>query len=131
MRSISLVLTCLTILSATTQAFAARDGVPAAVVELDGVRYIAANNTGLKAVVEARDARSEKVLWKVVVYRDKLIPELEEDVQWIFVTSMEAVGGELVLIDERCRVHTVSLKTHKVKHKRSLKRAVDGSCIRS
>jgi hypothetical protein len=80
----------------------------------EGVRYTAPNNDGKRASVRALDAKTDKLLWEVTVFRNTINPALEEDVQWIFIKKLRTADGNLVVIDERNRAYRVDLKTRAV-----------------
>jgi hypothetical protein len=110
--AISALLLCLFAASAE-----AKRGAPAKVtpVVAEGVRYSAPNDSGRTATVVAEDAASGKVLWSVVVFRTAIDPKLEEDVQWVYVTGLEVVAGDLVVTDEHDRRWAVSPTTRKAR----------------
>jgi hypothetical protein len=67
-------------------------------------------------VVEAREPRTNKLLWQVRIYRTQSDPALEKDVQDVFITSLtlDKVHNLLILSDERSRVFVLNLATKKV-----------------
>jgi hypothetical protein len=79
-------------------------------VESGGIRYVAPNTNGRVAYVEAWEIRTAKKLWTVTVFRNRVVPRLEEDVQWVFIKKLVVAKGRLVVTDERGRTHFVDLK---------------------
>lgn len=83
----------------------------------DDVKYSAPNNDGRRGIVEARDARTNKMMWRAVVYTVKIDPDLEQDVQWVFITKLEVDGGSLRVTNEDGEQYLLDLKTGKLKKK--------------
>jgi hypothetical protein len=99
-----------------SSAFAKR-GPPAEIkpIEQDGIKYAVPNNEGRRAYVQAWDVKTDKKLWEADLFRTKIDPNLEEDVQWVFVKSMAFEKGKLKLVDEKGRSFLLDPKTRKVK----------------
>ncbi len=66
-----------------------------------GVRYVVPNDDGRRGYVEAYDARTGRKLWTATLFRNRIRPDLEEDVQWVYIKTMKISGGKLIAIDER------------------------------
>jgi hypothetical protein len=64
--------------------------------------------------VEARSRRNGKLLWKVEVYKTKIDPQMETDVQYVYITSLKIEGSNLIVKNEAGEVFMVDLKTHVV-----------------
>lgn len=91
-----------------------------ATVERDGVRYAQAENgrdVGLDqvgGVLVATDAASGKRLWSMAVYGNPVDPKLEDDVQWVYFTSMAFdPDGRLRITNEQGRTFLVDVKARK------------------
>jgi hypothetical protein len=80
----------------------------------EGVKYVALLENGREGKVEALDEKSGKKLWDVTVYTVKIIPDLEEDVQWVFITDLAVKDGKLLVTNEKNAQYAVDLKTKKV-----------------
>jgi hypothetical protein len=67
----------------------AKRAAPARVepVNQDGIRYVAPNDDGRRAYIEAWDVQTNKKLWELTVFTNRIDPRLEEDVQWVFLIS--------------------------------------------
>jgi len=101
----------LTALSASV-AFAARTAPPVvAPLVHDGVRYEAPNANGRIAWLEAWDEANGRQLWGTAVFKNWINPLLEEDVQWIYIKSLQISDGRVLVTDERGRQHHVDAKT--------------------
>ncbi len=53
----------------------------------DSIRYVAPNDDGRRAYIEAWDVQTNKKLWELTVFANHIEPRLEEDVQWVFIRS--------------------------------------------
>ena len=64
--------------------------------------------------VVATDARSRKELWRERIYTVRVNPELERDVQDVFITSLAVENGTLIITNERGDTYALDLATRKV-----------------
>lgn len=76
-----------------------------------GVRYIAPNDDGRRAYIEARDIQTNKKLWDLTIFTNRIDPTLKEDVQWIFIKALNIRDGALMVTSERDKIYRVDLKT--------------------
>jgi hypothetical protein len=83
-------------------------------VTYQGVRYIAPNDDGRRAYIEARDVQTNKKLWELTIFTNRIDPTLEEDVQWVFIKALNIRNGALVVTSERDKIYRVDLKTKAV-----------------
>jgi len=79
-----------------------------------GVRYIAPNDDGRRGYIEAWDIRTNKKLWDLTVFTNRIDPALEEDVQWVFIKALNIRDGTLIVTSERDKIYRVDLKTKTV-----------------
>jgi hypothetical protein len=86
---------------------------PAAVEPVihEGVRYVAPNDDGRRAHVEAWDVRTNKKLWDLTVFTNRIDPKLEEDVQWVFIITMSRRDHMLIVRSERGTTYQIDLQT--------------------
>jgi hypothetical protein len=80
-----------------------------------GVRYIAPNDDGRRAYIEAWDVQTNKRLWDLTIFTNWIDPTLEEDVQWVFIKALNIRDGALVVTSERDKIYRVDLKTKTVR----------------
>jgi hypothetical protein len=84
----------------------------------NGVRYAAAPHGGCgfahPGCVEASDAETGQTLWKIEVYQIQYRPDLEKDVQDVFIISLKVEGNRLVVTNERGEIYEVNLETRVV-----------------
>lgn len=115
MRRLSIAVCLILAAAVTTQAWAKRAGPkPVPPVVHDGVKYVALNANGREGTVEARDEKTGKKLWSAVIYKVKIDPRLEEDVQWVFITALERQDNSLLVTSEKGARFKLDLKTRNV-----------------
>ena len=78
-----------------------------------GVVYYAEHD-GDSEVIVARDEKSGAESWRVRVYRQRVDPTKEYDVQMIFVKGMLLSKEKLLIQDEAGRCYRLDLGTRKV-----------------
>jgi hypothetical protein len=76
-----------------------------------GVRYVAPNDDGRRAYIEAWDVRTNKKVWELTVFTNPIDPKLEEDVQWVFIDKLRVQDGTLMVTSERGKTYQIDLKT--------------------
>ncbi len=76
-----------------------------------GVRYVAPNDDGRRGYVEARDAHTNDKIWELTVFTNPIDPNLEEDVQWVFIESLSIRDNTLIVASERKNTYEIDLKT--------------------
>src|SRR5216110_868734 len=91
----------------------AKRGAPAKVEPVidQGIRYIAPKDDGRRAYIEAWDVRTNKKLWDLTVFTNRIDPKLEEDVQWFFIDKLGVHDETLIVKSERGITYQVDLKT--------------------
>ena len=77
----------------------------------EGVRYVAPNDDGRRGYIEARDAHTNEKIWELTVFANPIDPNLEEDVQWIFIESLSIRDNTLIVVSERKNTYEIDLKT--------------------
>src|SRR5437588_12316385 len=80
----------------------------------DSIRYIAPNDDGRRAYIEAWDVRTNKKLWDLTIFVNRIDPKLEEDIQWVFIKALRVQDGALIVTPERGKTYQVDLKTRAV-----------------
>ncbi len=79
-----------------------------------GVRYIAPNDDDRRAYIEAWDVQTNKKLWDLTIFTNRIDPNLEEDVQHVFIKTLNVQEGTLTVTSERGKAYQVDLKTKAV-----------------
>ena len=77
----------------------------------DGIRYVAPNDDGRCAYIEAWDVRANKKLWDLTVFTNRIDPKREEDVQWVFITALSIRDHTLIVTSERGMTYQIDLET--------------------
>jgi hypothetical protein len=93
-----------------------------------GVRYVAPNDDGRRAYIEAWDVQTNKKLWDLTVFTNRIDPKLEQDIQWVFIKTLSVRDGTLVVTSERGKTYKIDLETKAVTQSDpASSSAVDGS----
>src|SRR5262249_27223474 len=80
----------------------------------EGTRYVAPNDNGRRGYLEAWNVGINKKLWELTIFTNSIDPNLEEDVQWVFITSLKIKNSRLVVTTERGKTYEVDLKTKEI-----------------
>lgn len=83
-------------------------------VTIGGVTYTAPNHDGRSPTVVATNATTGQKLWEQPIFTNTIRPDLEEDVQWVFIKKLEPRGSDLVVTDEHNRTYFLSTRTLEV-----------------
>jgi hypothetical protein len=83
--------------------------VNVAPVIYEGVRYI-----------EAWDVGTNKRLWELTVFTNRIDPNLEEDVQWVFIKTLNIQDGRLMVTSESGKTYQVDVNTKAITQPDSL-----------
>jgi hypothetical protein len=80
----------------------------------EGVRYLAPNDDGRRAYIEAWNVQTNKKLWDLTIFTNRIDPKLEEDIQWVFIETLTVRDGMLLVKSERGDTYQVDLKVKAV-----------------
>jgi len=81
----------------------------------EGIRFVAPNDNGRRAYVQAFDVATSNKTWELTVFKNRINPFLEADVQWVYIKSLRIENGDLIVTDEGNRQFTIDLEKHTVK----------------
>jgi hypothetical protein len=94
----------------------------------EGVRYVAPNDDGRRAYIEASDVRTNKKLWDLTMFTNRIDPKLEEDVQWVFINTLSIRDDTLIVTSERGTTYQIDLRTKAItQHEAAWSTAPDGT----
>ena len=97
----------------------AKRAVPSKVmpVQVGSIEYSAPHGKlqNQMGCIEARKVGSGELLWIRQVYVVKYDPDLEGDVQDVYIKSFKVKGNSLIIINERKSEYQLNLKTLQVK----------------
>jgi len=80
-------------------------------VVYEGIRYVAPNDDGLRGYIEAWNVRTNKKLWELTLFTNPIDPNIEEDVQWVFIKALNIHDGRLMVTSERGKTYQVDVNT--------------------
>src|SRR5438552_16897719 len=87
---------------------------PVPAVVWQGVEYRAPLDLDLMGQVQAFEQSSGRKLWETKVYHIRITSQREADVQWVFISGMQAHGGKLLVTIEAGKSYRSDLKTGRV-----------------
>ena len=85
-----------------------------------GIRYVAPNDDGRRGYIEAWNVESNKKLWELTIFTNGIDPNLEEDIQWVFIKALNILDGRLMVTSERGNTYQVDLNTKAITQSDSL-----------
>ena len=98
----------------------AKRGAPAEVlpVTVGNIKYSAPHRNGTQkqmGFIEARVPKSGGLIWSRQIYAVKYDPDLEGDVQDVFIKSITVEGNNLIITNERNSKYQLDLNSLEVK----------------
>ena len=93
----------------------------------EGIRYVAPNDDGRRGYIEAWSVGTNKKLWDLTIFTNAIDPNLEEDVQWVFIRALNIHDGRLMVTTERGKTYQVDVKTKEITHSDSRSSRSPGS----
>src|SRR5206468_11624530 len=79
-----------------------------------GIGYVAPNDDARRGYIEPWDLQTNKKLWELTVFTNRIDPKLEEDGQWVFINKMSVRDGALMVTSERGNTYQVDLNTRAI-----------------
>src|SRR6478736_3992825 len=86
----------------------------------EGVRYVAPNDDGLRGYIEAWNVGTNKKLWELTLFTNPIDPNIEEDVQWVFIKMLNIEDGRLMVTSEGGKTYQVDINTKAITQSDSL-----------
>jgi hypothetical protein len=77
----------------------------------EAIRYVVPNDDGRRGYIEAWDVASNKKLWELTLFTNRIDPNIEEDVQWVFIKGLSIQDGRLMVTSERGMTYQVDVNT--------------------
>jgi hypothetical protein len=111
---------------------AAAKRIPPAKVEpvvYEGIRYVAPNDDGRRAYIEAWDVQTNSELWDLTVFTNRIDPKLEEDIQWVFISELSLRDGTLIVKSERGTTYQVDLRTRVITESNATRSPTPGETL--
>src|SRR4029077_2017209 len=85
--------------------------VNVAPVIYEGIRYVAPNDDGRRGYVEAWNVGTNKKVWELTIFNNRIDRNLEEDVQWVFINALNIQDGRLLVTSEDGKTYQVDVNT--------------------
>jgi hypothetical protein len=89
-------------------------------VVYEGIRYVAPNDDGRRGYIEAWNVGTNKKLWELTIFTNGIDPNLEEDVQWVFIKELNIQDGRLMVTSESGKTYQVDVNTKAITQSDSL-----------
>ena len=67
----------------------------------EGIRYVAPNDDARRGYIEAWNVGTNKKLWELTLFTNPIDPNIEEDVQWVFIKVLNIQDSRLMVTSER------------------------------
>ena len=96
-------------------------------VTYEGISYVAPNDDGRRGYIEAWNVATNKKLWELTIFTNAIDPNLEEDVQWVFIKTLNVQDGRLMITTERGKTCQVDLKTKAISQSESVSSSSPGT----
>jgi hypothetical protein len=85
-----------------------------------GIRYVAPNDDRHRGYIEAWNVATNHKLWELTLFTNRIDPNLEEDVQWVFIKGLSIQDGRLMVTSEREKSYQVDVNTKAITQSDSL-----------
>ena len=85
-----------------------------------GIRYVAPNDDGRRGYIEAWNVGTNKKVWELTIFTNGIDPNLEQDVQWVFIKALNIQDGRLMVTSERGKTYQVDVNTKEITQPDSL-----------
>jgi len=86
----------------------------------EGIRYVAPNDDGRRGYIEAWNVGTNKKVWELTIFTNPIDPNIEEDVQWVFIKALNIEDGRLIVTAERGKTYQVDVNTKAIMQPDSL-----------
>ena len=90
---------------------------PVAPVQHEGIEFRAPLGVDKMGIVQAMDIKTQKIIWQAKLYTIEFDPNLERDVQWVFISDLKIEAGLLKVTNERGQLFTLDPATGKLLRK--------------
>jgi hypothetical protein len=80
-------------------------------VVYEGIHYVAPNDDGRRGYIEAWNVGTNKKLWELTLFTNRIDPNLEEDVQRVFINALNIKDGRLMVTSEPGKTYQIDVNT--------------------
>jgi len=86
----------------------------------EGIRYVAPNDDSRRGYIAAWNVETNKKLWELTLFNNRIDPNREEDVQWVFIKALNVQDGRLMVTSESGKTYQVDVNTKAITQPDSL-----------
>ncbi len=80
----------------------------------NNIKIIAPLSTDSIGTIIAYDDKTNEKLWIRQIYTIKYIPDLEQDVQWVFINKLEIKDNCLLIYNEKNYVYKLNMESYEL-----------------
>ena len=95
----------------------------------DSIRYVAPNDDGRRGYIQAWHVQTNKKLWELTVFTNRIDPKLEEDIQWVFISELSLRDGTLIVKSERGTTYQVDIGTKAITESDATRSSAPGETV--
>jgi hypothetical protein len=77
----------------------------------EDICYVAPNDDGRRDYIEAWNVGTNKKPWELTIFTNPIDPNLEKDVQWVFIKAVDVQNGRLIVTSEGGKTYHVDVNT--------------------
>jgi hypothetical protein len=79
-----------------------------------GIRYVAPSDDSRRGYIEAWNVETNKKLWELTIFINRIDRNLEEDAQWVFIKALNIQDGRLIVTSESGKTSKVDVNTKEI-----------------
>jgi hypothetical protein len=80
----------------------------------EDIRFVPLNDNGRRGYIEAWNVGTNKKLWELTIFTNGIDPNLEEDVQWVFIKQLNIQDGRVMVTSERGKTYQIDVNTKEI-----------------
>jgi hypothetical protein len=80
-------------------------------VVYESIRYVAPNDDCRRGYIEAWNVGTNKKLWELTIFTNRIDSNLEEGIQWVFIKELSIQDGRLIVTSESGKAYQVDVST--------------------
>lgn len=80
----------------------------------EGIYYVAPNDDSRRGYIDAWNDETNKRLWELTIFINRIDRNLEEDAQWVFIKALNIQDGRLIVTSESGKTYKVDVNTKEI-----------------